>query len=278
MRSLRRAGIPNVLSLHGGDLYDPAKRTSPHRHPVLRVWIRHLLRRADLVIGQSTNTLENMRRFYANVPAVRIPLAIPRPPLEVGSRDTYGLAKDDIVLVTVGRLVARKAVAQLITDDDALRGSKARLLVIGSGPEEPRPAGGDPGGRPRRERSSPGRWTARKFRSLRLVERVRLHQPARRLGLVFLEAMATGPADRSATTTAGRPTSSAREFGYLVPLNDLDGFRECCEALIGDADRRGEIGRANLELRRRVLHRGPVRRVMRKRYLASSSADVRSKR
>src|SRR4029077_18514316 len=134
----RRAGIPNVLSLHGGDLYDPAKRTSPHRHPVLRVWIRHLLPRADLVIGQSTNTLENMRRFYTNVPAVRIPLAIPRPPLEVGSRDTYGLAKDDIVLVTIGRLVARKAVAQLITMMTQLRGSRARLLVIGSGPEEPR--------------------------------------------------------------------------------------------------------------------------------------------
>src|SRR5438132_747536 len=43
----RHAGIPNVLSLHGGDLYDPAKRTSPHRHPLLRAWIRQLLRRAD---------------------------------------------------------------------------------------------------------------------------------------------------------------------------------------------------------------------------------------
>src|SRR5437899_147046 len=34
----RYAGIPNVLSLHGGDLYDPSKWTSPHRHPVLRGW------------------------------------------------------------------------------------------------------------------------------------------------------------------------------------------------------------------------------------------------
>ena len=32
----RVAGIPNVLSLMGGDIYDPSKFTSPHRHPLLR--------------------------------------------------------------------------------------------------------------------------------------------------------------------------------------------------------------------------------------------------
>jgi glycosyltransferase involved in cell wall biosynthesis len=66
-------------------------------------------------------------------------------------------------------------------------------------------------------------------------------------GLVFLEAMATGLPivcyDHGGQTDFLNQGNS----GYLVPLNDLDGFRERCEALIGDADRRGEIGRANLE-------------------------------
>ena len=53
----RFAGIPNVLSLMGGDIYDPSKFTSPHRHPLLRVWVRRLLRRADLVVGDSGNIL-----------------------------------------------------------------------------------------------------------------------------------------------------------------------------------------------------------------------------
>ena len=48
----RSAGIPNILSVHGGDLYDPSKFTSPHRHLLLRWWIRRLVQRADAVVGQ----------------------------------------------------------------------------------------------------------------------------------------------------------------------------------------------------------------------------------
>src|SRR5688572_11302514 len=29
-------GVPNVLSVHGGDLFDPSKRSSPHLHAPLR--------------------------------------------------------------------------------------------------------------------------------------------------------------------------------------------------------------------------------------------------
>ena len=77
-RLARSQGIPNVLSVHGGDLYDPSKFTSPHRHPLLRAWIRRLAGRADEVVGQSTNTLENLRRYYApEIPGVRIPLGSP---------------------------------------------------------------------------------------------------------------------------------------------------------------------------------------------------------
>src|SRR5690606_9318654 len=43
----RLYGVPNVLSVHGGDLYDPSKRLSPHRHAPLRSLVRSLLSRAD---------------------------------------------------------------------------------------------------------------------------------------------------------------------------------------------------------------------------------------
>jgi glycosyltransferase involved in cell wall biosynthesis len=244
----RRAGIPNVLSLHGGDLYDPAKRTSPHRHPLLRAWIRHLLRRADLVIGQSTNTLENMRRFYVNVPALRIPLAIPRPPLEVGFREAYGLAKDDIVLVTVGRLVARKAVAQLITLMTRLRGRNVRLLVIGSGPEEPRLReaihAADLGGSVLLLGSVDER---EKFRILRLSDVYVSTSQHEGFGLVFLEAMAIGLPIICYNHGGQTDFLSHGKTGYLVPLNDLDDFQHHCETLIGDSDLRGEMGRTNLQ-------------------------------
>ncbi len=49
----RRLNVPNVLSVHGGDLFDPSKPTSPHRHSFLRGPIHDMLNRADGVVAQS---------------------------------------------------------------------------------------------------------------------------------------------------------------------------------------------------------------------------------
>ena len=53
--------VPNVLSVHGGDLFDPSKASSPHRHAPLRQSVRWLLKAADAVIGQSQDTLDRVR-------------------------------------------------------------------------------------------------------------------------------------------------------------------------------------------------------------------------
>ena len=42
-RARAHARLPNVLSVHGGDLFDPSKRSSPHRHAPLRSAVRWLL-------------------------------------------------------------------------------------------------------------------------------------------------------------------------------------------------------------------------------------------
>src|SRR5271168_3077882 len=60
----RLYGVPNVLSVHGGDLYDPSKRISPHRIALLRKPIAGLLRRADALVGQSRNTLQHVAEIY----------------------------------------------------------------------------------------------------------------------------------------------------------------------------------------------------------------------
>ena len=135
--ALSRRGVLNVLSVHGGDLYDPSKWTSPHRHPALRRWVRALLERADAVIAQSSDTLGNARRFYSpQLPGEVIPLGIKRPPTVAAPRQDYGFRDDDVLLITVGRLVARKAVDQLIALLAAPELAKAHLLVVGDGPLE----------------------------------------------------------------------------------------------------------------------------------------------
>ena len=248
--ALARSGrIPNVLTLLGGDVYDPSKVTSPHRHLLLRIWVRHLLRRADLVVGDSTNTLDNMRRYYADdIAALRIPLAIPRPSADAAARDSYDLTPDEVVLVTVGRLIRRKAVDQLISMMEHLRGPKVRLLVIGTGPEEPRL---------REQISARGLSDVvrilghiddrEKFRVLRMSDIYVSTSQHEGFGLVFLEAMAAGLPVVCYDCGGQADFLSDGETGYLVSLNDLPRFTERCAALIRDRDLRGTLGRANLD-------------------------------
>ncbi|HXH09750.1 MAG TPA: glycosyltransferase family 4 protein [Alphaproteobacteria bacterium] len=245
----RQAGIPNVLSLHGGDLYDPSKFLSPHRHPLLRLWIKRLLSRADLVVGQSKNTLENVRRLYApTLNGALIPLGIQRPRSGAASRQAYGLAEEDMLLVTIGRLIARKAVTQLIALMDRLRGERVRLLIIGTGPQAPL----------LKQEALKRRLADRvlflgqvaedeKFRILRMCDIYASTSQHEGFGLVFLEAMACGLPIICYNHGGQTDFLESGATGYLIPLNDLVGFENHCRTLMKEAGLRATMGRENLQ-------------------------------
>jgi glycosyltransferase involved in cell wall biosynthesis len=247
-RLARGNGIPNVLSVHGGDLYDPSKITSPHRHPLLRAWIRRLAHRADEVVGQSTNTLENLRRYYTpEIPGVRIPLGIRRPPEGVASRDEYGLPADEILLVTVGRVVARKAVHQLLEVVAGMDEFPVRLLIVGDGPLVPS----------LQEECAKRGVTDRvrfmgkvseldKFRILRMCDLFVSTSQHEGFGLVFLEAMACGLPVICYNHGGQTDFLVDGETGSLLELNDLQGFGKKCSALAANAAERKRTGSENL--------------------------------
>lgn len=250
--ALARFGkVPNVLSLHGGDLYEPSKFLSPHRHWLLRAWVRYLIYRADVVVGQSRDTLENMRRFYApEIEGVRIPLGIQRPALSPASRVRYGFAEDEILLITVGRLVARKAVSQLIRLMELWKGRRMHLLIIGTGPQE----------RALQEAVSERRLEgqvhfmgyvaeAEKFRILQMCDLYVSTSQHEGFCLAFLEAMACGLPIICYDHGGQRDFLRDQETGYLIPLNDLALFADRCERLMKDRALREQIG---LENQRRV--------------------------
>ena len=232
--------IPNVLTVHGGDLYDPSKRMSPHRHSVLRMWARRLLQRADMVIGQSTNTLANIRRFYApEIEGIRVPLGIPKPTLGPASRQEYGFAEDELLLVTVGRLVTRKAISQLIGMMGLLGRHRTRLLIVGTGPQEHVL-------KAECNRKQLGHHVhfmghvdeAEKFRLLQISDLYVSTSQHEGFGIVFLEAMICGLPiicyDNGGQTDFLRDG----ETGYLVPLNNVDLFKSRCELLMANPELR----------------------------------------
>ena len=136
LRLARRAGIPHVLTVHGGDIYDPSKRLSPHRTPALRQTVRWVIRGSDRVVAAvHRHPCAGPGEIYVDRQIDRIPLAFRSTECAPASRDSLGLGASDRVLVTVGRLVARKGLDQLLRVFAKLADPALRLIVIGEGPE-----------------------------------------------------------------------------------------------------------------------------------------------
>ena len=245
------AKIPNVLTVHGGDLYDPSKASSPHRHRVLRMAIRKLLRQASVVVGQSRNTIENVHQYYLpDIGCELIPLGIRRPGRHTVDRAGLRFSADEFLMVTVGRLVARKAVDQLIDIVHGYRDQSLRLIVIGDGPllgELKKQA---------QERGVSENVTFSGFVSeeekVNLLAAADLYVSTSQhegFGLVFLEAMAAGlPV---VCYDFGGQTDFLEDgvTGALVSLNDQENFSGACGHYMRSAAARSAAGEEN---RRRV--------------------------
>jgi glycosyltransferase involved in cell wall biosynthesis len=131
------AGIPHVLSIQGGDIYDPSKRLSPHRHSLLRRVVTAVLRRSSAVVAASRNMRDHAyRHFPYRGPIDIIPLGIRVPEsIPHATRSSMGLPEAEFLAVTVGRLVRRKGLDRVVRAMARQDCPPLHLAVIGSGPE-----------------------------------------------------------------------------------------------------------------------------------------------
>jgi glycosyltransferase involved in cell wall biosynthesis len=240
--------LPNVLSVHGGDLFDPSKRSSPHLHAPLRAAVRWLLTAADDIVGQSRDTVRHVNELYGVHRHVGlIPLGIERPPARiVASRATFGLPHDAFVMVTIGRLVARKATTQLVDVLAASAIPNAHLLVIGDGPDAVaiRQRAAELGVADRVH--LPGQVSeAEKYAALAIADAFVSTSQHEGFGLVFLEAMACGLPiicyDRGGQTDF----LASGETGFVVKLNDTAAFTHAVRAIHSDIYLRRRVGQRN---------------------------------
>ncbi len=130
-------GVKNVLSLHGGDIYDPSKKMSPHKNIVFKMIVSFVLKKADLIVAQSKNTKNNTIKYYdINRYIHIIPLAFTEPHFNHKDRKYLNLKNDDFVIVSIGRLIKRKAFDDTIKTIAAVKNKKVKLIIIGDGPEK----------------------------------------------------------------------------------------------------------------------------------------------
>ncbi len=128
--------VPDVLSLHGGDIYDPSKKMSPHDSFFFSRVVRFILNRADRIVAQSTNTRDNAIKYYRPNKEVQvIPLAFHPPVIEKRTRGAMKLEKDVFYCITVGRLIKRKSLDTLLYAFSGIKNKKIKLLIVGDGPE-----------------------------------------------------------------------------------------------------------------------------------------------
>jgi glycosyltransferase involved in cell wall biosynthesis len=250
----RRLGVPNVLSVHGGDLFDPSKSSSPHRHAALRAAVAALLRRADTVIAQSRDTAAHVERLYGvRRPLELVPLGIERPPRFAAAdaaqtRAQLGVPTSACVLISIGRLVPRKAASQLLQMLARASRRDLYLVVVGDGPELPAlRATATQLGVAERVRFLGQATEAQKHGALAAADLFVSTSQHEGFGLVFLEAMAHalpiicydrgGQIDYLATPQTGR----------VVRLNDLEAFTTAVLALAAEPAERATIGAHNRE-------------------------------
>jgi len=128
--------IKNILSLHGGDIYDPSKKSSPHRNWYWRIIVRLILNNANALVCQSSDTRKNTLRYFKPKKEIHIiPLPYEKFKFKKVSREKLKMSKDKFYLVSVGRLVERKGYKYLIKAMKYLP-KKIHLNLIGDGPLE----------------------------------------------------------------------------------------------------------------------------------------------
>ncbi|MCC6682541.1 MAG: glycosyltransferase family 4 protein [Phycisphaeraceae bacterium] len=136
----RWLGVPNVLTIIGGDIYDPSKKSSPHRSAPLRAVNRWVIGKADHVVAISSDTKKRAIEHYQITRDIQVInygfRPTPPPPPEVLPEGAATITKpnDGIFrLISVGRLVKRKGFNHLVRAMKKLP-RDVQLSIVGDGP------------------------------------------------------------------------------------------------------------------------------------------------
>lgn len=250
MFAARYLHVPNVLTIIGGDIYDPSKASSPHRHLWTRIANRRIIRSADGVIAISSDTRERAERYYGiQRPIHVIPYGF-SPPVEAGGaglRHGRDGTDDAFRLIAVGRLVQRKGFDHLLTALSQLP-ARVRLEVIGDGPLA----------MPLRDLAAtldvadrvswPG-FLARAeiLRRMSRADAFVLSSLHEGLGIVVQEAMFSGLPIVATDTGGQTDLITDGENGLLVRVGDAGAIAAAVRKLMEDADRREAMGRKSRE-------------------------------
>jgi L-malate glycosyltransferase len=131
----RKWNKPHVLTTHGGDIYDPSKKLSPHRFYPLKKIVQWVLNHSRKVTTDYNDIAQRTRQIYGySGPQEVIPFGLPEIPVIQPDRQILGWEEDVPVLISVARVIPRKGFRYLVEALGQLKGKKWRWVLVGSGP------------------------------------------------------------------------------------------------------------------------------------------------
>lgn len=240
-------GSPLVVSLIGGDIYDPSKGVSPHRHAVLRWLVRCVCRYACARTAISSDTRRRAVEMHGiKEPIEVVPLGLAPIQCAVADRRELGLPADKALFVSIGRLIARKRYEDLLEAWQAVDG--ACLVIIGSGQLE---------GEIKEKVSKLGLDSRvslagqvsdeRKCQILNVADGYVSSAEHEGFGIVFLEAMQAGLPIVSANDGGQRDFLEEGVNALMVSPRDKHALAREINRLVENKELRGKMGVANRE-------------------------------
>lgn len=241
----KRLKLPSVLSLHGGDIYDPTKRFSPHRWWILRKCNEWIFKHMDNIVAQSNMTKEKAELYYRCTKDIDvIPLAHKIVDFEVCGREQLGLKEGEKYVISIGRLVKRKGYDFLIKSMQYV--DDANLLIIGDGPEyDNLGALAKELGIERRVTLLGAKYGSEKFQYLYNSDLFVLSSVYEPFGIVLQEAMQVGLPIISTDDGGERDLIKQGENGLLVKYGDEKALAESINYILSNDEVRIQMGSRN---------------------------------
>jgi len=233
------AGVPLLVSVHGGDVLYTAVRSAAGAAAVARG-----LGAARLVLANSQGTAELARRYGAGeTEVVHLGTELPEPTPRGESRATRTAAP---VLVTVAHLVARKRHADVLRALAVLSGRHPtlRYAIVGDGPERTALEGlaarlGVSARVDFHGQLAPAEAIAQARRATLFV----MPSTDEAFGVAYVEAMAAGVPAIGCRGEPGPEEIAAAGDGFmLVPPGDIERLTQRIDELLSDPLRLREAG------------------------------------
>lgn len=239
--------VPFVLTFIGGDIYDPSKGISPHRHILLRAIIRFIASSAKALTAISHDTKTRTIELHGVTQEITVvPIGLMPKDVPSASRAQLGYLEDDIICVSIGRLVPRKGYDILLKAWQNI--PDAKLVIVGNGPLKAELAQHiQEYGLTDRVQLLGQVDEQQKLQILLIADMYVSAAQHEGFGIVFLEAMHAGLPIIAANDGGQTDFLTDGEHAFLLPPHDFRAISRAVIALIQNKELRIQMGRKNKE-------------------------------